>query len=63
MQFLTFADCSKYCKSYFPTMHIICGYGFACIKLEVAVLSFSLNSCSENFRKFTRKVPVVESFF
>ena len=33
------------------------------IKLEAAVPSFSLNSCSKTFRKFTRKKIVAESFF
>ena len=52
----------KYCKSYFPTTQIICGYGFTYVK-QSSRSKFFLNSCSENFHKFTTKIPVVQSFF
>ena len=32
MQFLTLANFIKYCKSYFPTTQITCGYGFTNVK-------------------------------
>ena len=33
------------------------------IKPEATIDSFSLNSCSENFLEFTRKITLVESFY
>ena len=50
-------------NSYFPITQRTCGYGITKIKSKAAVLKFLLNSCSENFRKFTINIPVVQSFF
>lgn len=48
-------DVVKYSKRYFATTQINCDYSFKFMKSEAAV--------SENFRKFTMKIPVVESLF
>ena len=59
---LNLAHFNKYCKSYFPTMQIICDYGFTYINLKSAVRSFlPLNNCFENFWECSRKIPVVGS--
>ena len=46
MQFLALAYLSKYCNSYFPVTQITYDCGFPYIKLEAAVPSFLLSSCS-----------------
>ena len=43
-----------------PTTQINSDYGFTYIKSEAVAQNFSLNSCSENFRQFNKKITVVE---
>ena len=46
MHFLALAYLSKYCNSYFPVTQITYDCGLPYIKLEAAVPSFLLSSCS-----------------
>ena len=61
MQFLTLERVSRYCKSYFPTTHITCDYGFSIYKVKEAAPSFSFNRCPDRLN--AKKMPVVEPFF
>ena len=63
MYFLSLENLSKYCNSYFPTTQPTCDNGFRNIMSEIPVPKISLNICSEKIRKFSRKIPMAQSFF